>query len=77
MSTGNIESWAGTISEIGPAYPFVGTEVILTIVCAVFVLWFLIKQSSIENATLAEEQRKFGGKDSLSKIVTLEDPKDP
>ena len=77
MSTGNIESWAGTISEIGPVYPFVGTEVILTIVCAIFVLWFLIKQSSIENATLAEEQRKLGGKESLSKIVALEDPKDP
>ncbi len=77
MSTGNIESWAGTISEIGPVYPFVGTEVILTIVCAIFVLWFLIKQSSIENATLAEEQRKFGGNESLSKIVALEAPNDP
>ncbi|MFT5811927.1 MAG: hypothetical protein ACI9KM_002700 [Rubritalea sp.] len=40
-------------------------------------MWFLIKQSSIENATLAEEQRRFGGKESLSKIVALEDPKDP
>lgn len=77
MSTGNIESWTGTISEIGPVYPFVGTEVILTIACAIFVLWFLIKQSSIESATLADEQERFGGKESLSKIVALEDPKDP
>jgi predicted signal transduction protein with EAL and GGDEF domain len=77
MSTGNIETWAGTISEIGPAYPFVGTEVILTIVCAIFVLWFLVKQAGMESAGLAEELREFGGKESLSKIVESEDPKNP
>jgi hypothetical protein len=55
----------------------VGTEVILVIVCAIFVLWFLVKQSRMESATLAEEKRKFGGKESLSKIVMQEDPKDP
>ncbi|MFT5656919.1 MAG: hypothetical protein ACI9KN_000188 [Gammaproteobacteria bacterium] len=77
MSTGNIESWAGTISEIGPAYPFVGTEVILSIVCAIFVLWFLVKQSSMENANLAQESKEFGGRDSLARIVAQEDPKDP
>jgi len=75
MATGNIETWAGTISEIGPAYPFVGTEVYLTIVCAVFVLWFLVKQARMESAGLAEEQQKFGGKESLSKIVGSEDAK--
>jgi predicted signal transduction protein with EAL and GGDEF domain len=77
MSTGNIETWAGTISEIGPAYPFVGTEVILTIVCAIFVLWFLVKQAGMESAGLAEELREFGSKESLSKIVESEDPKNP
>lgn len=77
MSTGNIETWAGTISEIGPAYPFVGTEVILSIVCVIFVLWFLVKQASLESATLAEEQREFGGKESLAKLVDSEDPKNP
>lgn len=77
MSTGNIETWAGEISEIGAAYPFVGTEVILSIVCAIFVLWFLVKQASVESANLAEELREHGGKESLSKIVEQEDPKDP
>jgi predicted signal transduction protein with EAL and GGDEF domain len=77
MSTGNIETWAGTISEIGPAYPFVGTEVILSIVCAIFVLWFLVKQASMERAGLAAEQREFGGKASLGKLVALEDPENP
>ena len=77
MSTGNIETWAGEISEIGAAYPFVGTEIILTIVCAIFVLWFLIKQASVESANLAEEMREYGNKESLAKIVAQEDPKDP
>jgi hypothetical protein len=43
-------------------------------VCTIFVLWFLIKQSNIENTALAEEHRRFGKKESLSKIVALEDP---
>ena len=77
MSTGNIETWAGNISEIGPAYPFVGTEVILSIVCVIFVLWFLVKQASVESANLAEELREHGDKESLAKIVATEDPKDP
>ena len=77
MSTGNIETWAGEISEIGAAYPFVGTEVILSIVCAIFVLWFLIKQSSVESSNLAEELREYGNKEALAKIVAQEDPKDP
>jgi len=77
MSTGNIETWAGTISEIGPAYPFVGTEVYLSIVCAIFVVWFLVKQAGIESAGLAEELREFGGKESLAKIVNSEDAKNP
>lgn len=77
MSTGNIESWAGNISEIGAVYPFVGTEVYLSIVCAIFVLWFLIKQSILESAGLAEEKREFGGKDSLTQLVDQADPKNP
>ena len=77
MSTGNIETWGGTISEIGPVYPFVGTEVILSIVCAIFVLWFLVKQSSMESAALAEELKAHGGKESLAKMVDQADPKNP
>jgi hypothetical protein len=77
MSTGNIETWAGEIAEIGPAYPFVGSEVFLVIACVIFVLWFLVKQSRIESAGIADELRQHGGKESLAKLVDQEDPKNP
>ena len=31
MMTGSFTDWAGSIAEIGPIYPFVGTEWLLVI----------------------------------------------
>lgn len=39
MRTGLVESWAGNPAEVGPIYPFVGSEVTLFVIC--FVLWVL------------------------------------
>lgn len=40
MATGLVESWAGSMLDIGPIYPFVGTEKALLIVGLVlWVLW--------------------------------------
>lgn len=38
MTTGDFENWAGNIADIGPIYPFVGSEVLLVILA--FVFWF-------------------------------------
>lgn len=39
-----IESWKGTFAEIGAAYPFVGSEMLLVVAAVVFwVAWHIIQ----------------------------------
>ncbi|HAO24115.1 MULTISPECIES: hypothetical protein [unclassified Methylophaga] len=52
MSTG-ISSWANP-DTIGAIYPFVGSEMLLTIAGVVFWIWWHIKQIRDENRELAE-----------------------
>lgn len=74
MTTGAFENWAGNISDIGPIYPFVGTEGILFIIGLVlWIAWHVI-QTKRENQTYEEEIRKFGDKETLDKIVSREHP---
>ena len=58
MSTGNVESFAGTIVDIGPMYPFVGSENMLFMIgLASWVLWHIV-QFCIESHELNEEVDK-------------------
>lgn len=77
MSTGNFESWAGTISEIGPIYPFVGSEGLLAIAGVVFWLWWHIRQVKIEEKEFEEDMKRYADKETLLKMVSKEDPEHP
>jgi len=77
MSTGNFESWAGTISEIGPIYPFVGSEGMLAIAGVVFWLWWHIRQVKIEEKEFEEDMKRYADKETLLKMVSKEDPEHP
>ncbi len=72
LSTTAVETWVGTdISQLGPIYPMVGSEVILLIIGLVFWLGFHFAQAGIEKHELQEEEevaknpgvlnRVFGG----------------
>ncbi len=76
MSTGAFENWAGTIADIGPIYPFVGTEKILVIAGVIFWIWWHVVQAKRENERY-EEQKKIFSKDKLRKIIAGEDPEHP
>ncbi len=70
MSTG-LETWTQNLNELGPLYPFVGTELILAIVgIAIWVLWHLIQIRS-ENATINEETSRFSDKTRLEKAMEV------
>ncbi len=59
MTTGSFENWAGTIADIGPIYPFVGTETALVIAgLAYWIAWHVV-QLKREAAKLKEEDEKF------------------
>jgi hypothetical protein len=77
MSTGSFENWAGTITDIGPLYPFVGTEMLWVILGLAFWIWWHVVETKRENKTYEEEIKRFGSAASLTKIVNGERPEDP
>ena len=72
-----IESWGGTITEIGPLYPMVGTEGVLVIIgVAAWIVWHVI-QAKRENRDYEEQIRKYGNPESLKRLIAEEGPKHP
>ncbi len=58
-----VESWTGTIADMGPIYPWAsdgGTETVMWIVGLVFWLAWMIWQSKHETKVYAEEVKRFG-----------------
>ena len=72
MSTGMIENWAGEIAEIGPMYPFVGTEGLLVLIGVVLWLGWHVLQARAETRTYEEELAKFGSDAGLKDALDLE-----
>ena len=62
MLTGTIESWGGTISDIGPMYPWVGSEFLLFIVGVLFWLVWQVVQIRGESKQWDDDIEEFGGK---------------
>ena len=63
MSTGNFENWAGNIADIGPIYPFVGSEWLLVLIGVVYWIVWHVRQIGGENRALADqEQRHMQGR---------------
>ena len=72
-----VESWGGTITDIGPMYPMVGAEGLLVIIGVVaWIVWHVI-QAKRENRDYEEQVRKYGGRESMKRLIAEEDPKHP
>jgi hypothetical protein len=69
MTTANFENWAGRIADIGPIYPFVGSEFLLFIVGLIFYIGWQVMQLRIESNEYKDDMRRLGGKDGLSKAL--------
>ena len=68
MSTG-LETWTQNLNDLGPLYPFVGTEGILAIVgIGSWIVWHLIQMSS-EGKTMEQEKQHFSDKARLEKAM--------
>ena len=59
MSTGNFENWAGNITDIGPIYPFVGSEWLLVLIGVVYWIVWHVRQIGSENQALADQEQRL------------------
>ncbi len=70
MSTG-IETWTANLTEVGPLYPFAGTEMVLAFIgITVWVIWHII-QMKTEGRLCEEEDKLFSDKAELEKAIQL------
>lgn len=77
MTTGSFENWAGSITDIGPIYPFVGWETALFVLAVVlWIVWHVV-QARAESRRYKDEIERLGKPDTLRKIIGSEDPSNP
>jgi threonine/homoserine/homoserine lactone efflux protein len=59
MQTGNVSDWNATMTDVGPLYPFVGTELLW--VGLAFVLWIVwhIWQARMESSNYTDDLAKL------------------
>lgn len=64
MSTG-LESWNTNLLEVGPLYPFVGTEMLWALIgIATWIIWHLL-QIRGENKAYDDEEKAFSDGEKL------------
>ena len=69
MSTGQIENWTGSMLDIGPLYPFVGTEMLFWNVGMVLWIAWHFWQAKAENQEYEEQMRKYTQGENLQKAM--------
>ncbi len=67
MTTGNFENWTGEIADIGPVYPFVGTEMWLVVAGVVFWIGWHIVQCSAE--VKSQEEGRARAREHVSRMM--------
>lgn len=73
MSTTVVETWAGAdLSQIGPIYPMVGTEMLLFIAGLVFWLLFHIMQARIEKKEMEADEAAARSPERLKRVFEEE-----
>ncbi len=69
MSTTGLDSWAVDLAEVGPVYPFQGSEVLMVIVgVAIWIIWH-IWQIKFENRTFEEDEAKLKNNHSMEETI--------
>lgn len=68
MSTIGYDSWAVDLAEVGPVYPFQGSEVLMVALGVIFWLGWHRIQYVREHKHL-EAARKAGDKDKVAKML--------
>lgn len=73
MSTTQVETWAGAdLSQIGPIYPMVGTEMILFLLGLIFWIGFHVLQARIEKREFEEDEAAARSPERLQRVFDEE-----
>ncbi|TDQ83314.1 hypothetical protein A8950_1600 [Dongia mobilis] len=69
MSTGSFENWNGNVLDIGPLYPFVGTEMVWFIICVAFWLAWHVLQWRMEEANYNDDMEVLKKGDNMERAL--------
>jgi hypothetical protein len=72
MTTGNFANWDGDLTQLGPIYPFVGSEMLMVILAVIFWIVWHILQIRMENRTHDNDVIKLRQGNNLQKAVETE-----
>ena len=69
MNTGLVESWNGNPLDMGPLYPFVGTEIPLFLVCFAFWIVYTVWQMKSERRAYRMEVQELSKEKTLDRTI--------
>ena len=73
MSTTAVETWSGTdLTQLGPIYPFVGSEFLLWILGMIFWIGFHVLQARIEKREMEADAAAARDPVRLNRVFTEE-----
>ena len=68
---GLIDSWTTNPLEVGPIYPFVGSERLMMAGCAAYFVAFMVWKLSTESTKYAQRVRHLREQDELTKALAV------
>ena len=69
MTLEEVGNWQGSMADIGPLYPMVGSEGILAIILLVFWIGWHIWQFRMENANYRDDLKTLKQTDNMAKAL--------
>jgi hypothetical protein len=69
MTLEDVGTWTGNVADIGPIYPMVGSEVILTIICIAFWIGWHIWQFRMENSNYEDDLKTLKQGDNMDRAL--------
>ena len=70
--TGNVTNWDGNLLDIGPIYPFVGSELLMVVLLLIlWIVWHAL-QIRMENGRMNDEVRALRQGDNLFRVLEEE-----
>ena len=69
MTLEEVGNWQGNMLDIGPLYPWVGSEVVMVIVGLVFWIGWHIWQFRMENANYEDDLKTLKQNDNMTKAL--------